>query len=144
MGEGTSKAKVPGDVRLQPSIAVLPFANLSANKENEYFSDGLADEIITALTGLPDLKVIARTSSFAFRGKEQDVREIGSKLGVKTLLEGSVQRSGRRMRVSAQLVSAADGYHLWSEIYDRKTTDIFAIQDDIARAIVNGVRRQLH
>jgi non-specific serine/threonine protein kinase len=123
-----------------PSLAVLPFANLSADKENEYFSDGLAEEILTALARLPDLRVIARTSSFAFRGKETDVREIGAKLDVEHILEGSVRRAGTRIRVTAQLVSATDGSHRWSERYDRELTDVFAIQDEICQAIVDQLR----
>lgn len=123
-----------------PSIAVLPFANLSADKENEYFADGLADEVINALAAMNDVRVTARTSSFAFRGQEQDVREIGTKLGVQSLLEGSIQRAGSRIRISAQLVSASDGYHLWSQRYDRDLTDIFAVQDEIAAAISGALK----
>jgi serine/threonine-protein kinase len=118
-----------------PSIAVLPFANMSGDKENEYFSDGLAEEIINALAHIPGLKVTARTSAFAFRGKEQDIRRIAEALDVRTILEGSVRRSGNRIRVMAQLVNAEDGYHLWSERFDRELADVFAIQDEIAQAI---------
>jgi non-specific serine/threonine protein kinase len=125
------------------SLAVLPFANLSADKENEYFSDGLAEEIINALTRLPGLRVIARTSSFSFRGKEVDVREIGARLNVESILEGSVRKAGNRIRVTAQLVSAADGSHHWSERYDREMTDVFAIQDEICQAIVDKLRVEL-
>ncbi|MBZ5552035.1 MAG: protein kinase [Acidobacteriia bacterium] len=126
-----------------PSIAVLPFANLSADKENEYFSDGLAEEILNALSRVPDLKVTARTSAFAFRGKEQDIRKIGEALDVRTVLEGSVRRSGNRIRVTAQLINAADGYHLWSERYDREMTDVFEVQDEIAKAIVDMLKVRL-
>jgi serine/threonine-protein kinase len=126
-----------------PSIAVLPFANLSAEKDNEYFSDGLAEEIINALTQLPGLRVTARTSAFAFRGKDMDVREIGAKLGVEHILEGSVRKAGDRIRVTAQLVKASDGYHLWSRRFDRAMTDVFAIQDEISEAIVDGLRVRL-
>jgi TolB-like protein len=126
-----------------PSVAVLPFVNLSESRENEYFSDGLADEIINALTRIPGLRVTARTSSFAFRGREKDVREIGASLAAGSLLEGSVQRSGNRVRVSAQLVSAKDGYHLWSESYDRELADVFALQDDIARAVSGALSLRL-
>ncbi|MGA2263375.1 MAG: protein kinase [Acidobacteriota bacterium] len=125
------------------SLAVLPFANLSADKENEYFSDGLAEEIINALTRLPGLRVIARTSSFSFRGKEVDVRKIGAELNVENILEGSVRKAGNRIRVTAQLVSAADGYHHWSERYDREMTDVFAIQDEITAAIVQSLKIEL-
>jgi serine/threonine-protein kinase len=126
-----------------PSIAVLPFANLSADKENEYFSDGLTEEIINVLTKVPGLRVTARTSAFALRGKDLDVREIGARLNVAHILEGSVRKAGNRIRVTAQLVSAADGYHLWSEHYDREMTDVFAIQDEISQAIVDKLRVRL-
>ncbi len=125
------------------SIAVLPFANLSAEKENEYFSDGLAEEIMNALAKVPELKVIARTSAFAFRGKEQDLRTIGDRLRVGTILEGSVRRAGNRVRVTAQLIRIADESHLWSERYDREMTDIFAIQDEISQAIANALKVKL-
>ena len=127
----------------EPSIAVLPFANLSADKENEYFSDGLAEEIINALTQIPGLKVTARTSAFAFRGKEQDIRKIAEALDVRTVLEGSVRRAGNRIRVTAQLINAADGYHLWSERYDRELADVFAVQDEIAAAIAKALQVKL-
>ena len=126
-----------------PSVAVLPFSNLTADKENQYFSDGLADEIITALTRIQGLRVTARTSSFAFRGKEQDVRRIGAALGVGMLLEGSIQRCGTRIRMSAQLVDATNGFHIWSERYDRESADVFAIQDEISRAIARALAVRL-
>jgi serine/threonine protein kinase/Tfp pilus assembly protein PilF len=126
-----------------PSLAVLPFANLSADKENEYFSDGLAEDIIDALAQVPGLRVMARTSSFAFRGRDVDVREIGTRLNVEHVLEGSVRRSGNRIRVTAQLVMASDGYHLWSQRFDREMTDVFAIQDEISQAIVEKLRVRL-
>jgi TolB-like protein/predicted Ser/Thr protein kinase len=127
----------------QPSIAVLPFSNMSADKENEYFSDGLAEEILNSLVRIPGLKVTARTSSFAFRGKEQDIRGIAEALDVKTILEGSVRRAGNRIRVTAQLINATDGYHLWSERYDRELTDVFAVQDEIAAAIAAALKLKL-
>jgi serine/threonine protein kinase len=127
----------------QPSIAVLPFANMSGDKENEYFSDGLAEEIINVLAHIPGLKVIARTSAFAFRGKEQDIRKIAEALGVSTVLEGSVRRAGTRVRVTAQLIDAEDGSHRWSERYDREMEDIFAIQDEIAGAIATALKTKL-
>jgi serine/threonine protein kinase/tetratricopeptide (TPR) repeat protein len=130
-----------GDPGLVPSIAVLPFVNLSADKENEYFSDGLAEDIIDALTQVPGLRVMARTSSFSFRGKEVDVREIGARLKVEHILEGSVRRAGNRLRVTAQLVKTSDGYHVWSQRFDREMTDVFAIQDEISQAI--GEKLQL-
>jgi len=125
------------------SIAVLPFANMSRDPDDEYFSDGLAEEIINLLAHVDGLKVTARTSSFAFRGKEQDIRRIAETLGVANVLEGSVRRSGNRIRVTAQLINAEDGYHLWSERYDRELTDIFAIQDDIAQAIAGALQLRL-
>jgi serine/threonine-protein kinase len=127
----------------QPSIAVLPFENLSADKDNEYFSDGLTEEIINVLAHVPGLKVIARTSAFAFRGKEQDIRTIGRALGVRTILQGSVRRSGSRIRVTARLVNAEDGSLLWSERYDRAMADVFAIQDEIAQAIAMALEVRL-
>jgi serine/threonine-protein kinase len=126
-----------------PSLAVLPFSNLSADRENEYFSDGLAEDIIDALAQVPGLRVMARSSSFALRGRDTDVREIGARLNVEHILEGSVRRAGGRIRVTAQLVSAKDGYHLWSQRFDREMTDIFAIQDEIAQAIVEKLRVRL-
>ena len=122
------------------SIAVLPFANLSGDPDFEYFSEGIAEEIINALTQLPGLRVAARTSSFAFRGQGIDLAEVGAKLKVGTVLEGSVRRAGNRLRISAQLVKVGDGYHLWSERYDREMTDIFAIQDEIAKAIATRLQ----
>jgi eukaryotic-like serine/threonine-protein kinase len=131
----------PGDN--QPSIAVLPFTNMSGDKDNEYFSDGLAEEIINVLAHIQGLKVIARTSAFAFRGKEQDIRKIAEALGVVTILEGSVRRAGNRIRITAQLIDAEDGSHLWSERYDREMADVFAIQDEIAGAIASALKTKL-
>src|SRR5688572_5235444 len=124
----------------QPSIAVLPFENMSGDKENEYFSDGLAEEIINALTRVPGLKVIARTSAFAFKGKHEDVRRIAGALGVSKVLEGSVRKAGNRVRVMAQLIDSADGTHIWSERYDRELADVFAVQDEIAAAITSALQ----
>jgi len=118
-----------------PSIAVLPFANMSADPENEYFADGLTEELLNVLAQNARLKVTGRTSSFAFKGKQEDLRGIGRKLGVATLLEGSVRKAGNRVRITAQLVNAEDGFHLWSKAYDRVLEDIFAIQDEIAAAV---------
>src|ERR1700680_473266 len=126
-----------------PSIAVLPFANMSADKENEYFSDGLAEEILNLLAKIPGLKVIARTSSFAFRGKEQDITQIAETLRVENILEGSVRKAGNRIRITAQLIHAADGTHLWSERYDPDMTDVFAIQDEIGQAISEALQVRL-
>ncbi|MDQ2924074.1 MAG: protein kinase, partial [Acidobacteriota bacterium] len=130
-------------VEAQPSIAVLPFATMSSDKEDEYFSDGLTEEIINALAQIPGLNVTARTSSFAFRGKEQDIRKIAGTLDVGTILEGSVRRAGSRIRVTAQLINAVNGYHLWSERYDRQMADVFAIQDEIAQAIAVALKVKL-
>jgi TolB-like protein/tRNA A-37 threonylcarbamoyl transferase component Bud32/Tfp pilus assembly protein PilF len=126
-----------------PSIAVLPFVNMSKDPENEYFGDGLAEELINALTKLKGLHVAARTSAFTFRGAETDIREIGKKLNVSTVLEGSVRKAGSRLRITAQLINIADGYHLWSERYDREMDDIFAIQDEITAAIVGQLKVEL-
>src|SRR5437879_3564453 len=122
------------------SIAVLPFVNMSADPENEYFTDGIAEEIINALTKIQALRVASRTSAFAFKGKNQDIRKVGEQLNVGTVLEGSVRKAGSRLRVTAQLVNVADGYHLWSERYDRELADVFAIQDEIAENIVKALR----
>jgi serine/threonine-protein kinase len=122
------------------SIAVLPFANLSGDPDFEYFSEGIAEEIINALTQLPGLRVAARTSSFAFRGPAIQRPEVGVKLKVATVLEGSVRKAGNRLRIGAQLVKVGDGYHLWSERYDREMTDVFAIQDEIAKAIASRLQ----
>jgi eukaryotic-like serine/threonine-protein kinase len=126
-----------------PSIAVLPFANMSADKENEYFSDGLAEEIINALTQVPGLKVTARTSAFSFRGKDVKIAEIAHELGVAHVLEGSVRKAGNRIRVTAQLIKAGDEFHVWSERYDRELIDVFAIQDEISAAIVDQLKANL-
>jgi serine/threonine protein kinase/Tfp pilus assembly protein PilF len=129
-----------GSVR---TIAVLPFTNLSGDKENEYFSDGLTEEMISALTGLPGLRVTARTSAFAMRGKNLDIREIGARLNVEHILEGSVRSSGNRVRVTAQVVNASDGYQLWSERYDREMKDVLDIQEEISHAIVDTLKVHL-
>ena len=124
----------------EKSIAVLPFVNMSNDPEQEYFSDGMAEEIINSLVHIKDLKVAGRTSSFQFRGKNIDLREIGEKLGVNTVLEGSIRKSGNRLRITAQLINVHDGFHLWSEKYDREIDDIFAIQDEIALAITEKLK----
>ena len=125
------------------SIAVLPFANRSASADDEYFSDGLADELLGVLSKIKGLRVTARTSSFQFKGSKDDVPTIGRRLGVATLLEGSVRKAGNRIRVSVQLVSVSDSSHLWSETYDRTLEDIFAVQDDIAHSVVKELRTTL-
>jgi serine/threonine protein kinase/Tfp pilus assembly protein PilF len=137
----TDTATVPvANVSQAKSVAVLPFANQSADPENEYLTDGIADDIISALTKIQSLRVTSRTSSFAFKGKTEDIGEIGRKLKVSTVLEGSVRKLGNRIRATAQLVNVADGSNLWSERYDREIEDIFEIQDDISQAIVKALR----
>src|SRR5215831_1157097 len=126
-----------------PSIAVLPFVNLSRDEENEYFADGLAEELLNVLAKIRGLRVAARTSAFQFKGKNDDITMIGRKLNVATVLEGSVRKAGNRMRIAVQLVKVADGYHLWSESYDRTLEDIFAVQDDIAQSVVKELRQAL-
>ncbi len=126
-----------------PSVAVLPFVNMSGNAENEYFSDGLTETLLHMLSQVPNIKVAARTSSFAFKGKEQDVRQIALALGVAHILEGSVQRSGDKVRVTAQLIRADDGFHVWSSNYDRTLNDIFAIQDEIAADVGKSLTTSL-
>jgi TolB-like protein/tetratricopeptide (TPR) repeat protein/predicted Ser/Thr protein kinase len=136
--------KTPGSAsEPQPSIAVLPFVNMSGDKEQEYFSDGLAEEIINAMAQIPGLKVIARTSAFAFKDKHEDLRRVAEMLGVANILEGSVRKSGNRIRITAQLITAADGSHLWSERYDREMTDVFVMQDEVAGAIAEKLRVRL-
>ena len=127
-------------VKVQPSIAVLPFVNMSPEPENEYFSDGLAEELINALTQLKGLRVAARTSAFTFKGGQESISQIGRELKVDTILEGSVRKAGKRLRITAQLIDVSDGYHLWSERFDREMEDIFDLQDEIARKIVAKLR----
>jgi serine/threonine-protein kinase len=141
--EHASREVTPSARDRKGSIAVLPFANLSADKENEFFGDGLAEEVINALAQVPGLQVAGRTSSFQFRGKDVDLADVGRRLNVEHLLEGSVRRAGNRVRVTAQLIKVADGFHLWSERYDREWTDIFAIQDEITHAIAAALRLKL-
>lgn len=126
-----------------PSIAILPFVNVSSDPDNEYFCVGLAEELINALMKLDKIRVAARTSTFAFKGRDTDVRHIGQALNVHTVLEGSVRKAGNRLRINVQLIGVADGYHLWSERYDRELQDIFEIQEEIALAIVGALRVKL-
>jgi TolB-like protein/Tfp pilus assembly protein PilF len=125
------------------SIAVLPFVNMSADKENEYFSDGITEEILNTLAKVDGLMITSRTSAFAFKGKNEDIREIGKQLGVKNVLEGSVRKHGNKVRVTAQLINVEDGYHKWSEVYDRNLEDIFAVQDEIATSIGDQMKKSL-
>ncbi len=124
-------------------VAVLPFVNMSADPDNEYFSDGITEELLNTLTKIENVQVTSRTSVFAFKGKNIDVRDIGIQLNVDKILEGSVRKSGNRLRITAQLINAADGYHIWSENYDRNLTDIFEIQDEISNIIANRLRENL-
>ena len=128
---------------IEKSIAVLPFVNMSSDKEQEFFSDGITEEILNALAAVKELKVAGRTSSFAFKGQNDDLRKIGDTLGVEHILEGSVRKSGTTIRITAQLIQVEDGFHMWSETYDRELTDIFAIQDEIATEILKQLKAQL-
>ena len=132
-----------GSHTVQASIAVLPFINMSPDAENEFFADGITEEIINALSQIENLRVAARTSSFFFKGKHADMRQIGEQLNVRTVLEGSVRKVGECLRITAQLVNVADGYHLWSQRYDRELKDVFAIQDEIARSIAERLKLTL-
>ncbi|HEY8165074.1 MAG TPA: protein kinase, partial [Gemmatimonadaceae bacterium] len=137
----TDTASLPqAIVSAAKSVAVLPFANMSADTENEYFTDGMAEELINALSKIQSLRVASRTSSFAFKGKNEDITEIGRKLKVSTVLEGSVRKMGNKLRIAAQLINVADGYQLWSERFDRDMEDVFAIQDEISQAIFDALR----
>jgi TolB-like protein/Flp pilus assembly protein TadD len=142
-GSAEEVVAVPSGERSYDSIGVLPFDNMSSDPEQEYLSDGIAEELLNALAKLQNLQVAARTSSFAFKGQNQAITEIGSKLNVDTILEGSVRKSGNKLRITAQLIDAADGYHLWSETYDRELTDVFEIQDEITAAIIDALRVHL-
>jgi len=136
----TTARPVPAET---PSIAILPFTNLSRGEDDEYFSDGLAEELLNVLAKIQGLRVAARSSAFAFKGRNASVAEVGQALGVATVLEGSVRKAGDRLRISVQLVKVADGFHLWTERYDRTLDDIFAVQDDIAQAVVKELRTTL-
>jgi len=133
----------PVDSSNAKSIAVLPFVNMSDDAKNEYFSDGISEEILNALAKVKELKVAGRTSSFAFKGQNQDLREIGEALGVEHILEGSVRKAGNKVRITAQLIQVDDGFHLWSETYDRELDDVFAIQDEISGAILEQLKMAL-
>jgi adenylate cyclase len=126
-----------------PSMVVLPFSNLSDDADNEYFADGLTDEIINALASLPGVHVVARTSAFQFKGRNEDIRTIGSALGVEMALEGSVRRDGHSLRVAAQLIDVRNGFQQWSRTYDRDLTSVFKIQDDLTHAIVDALWARL-
>ena len=129
----------PAPERTEASVAVLPFVNMSPDPDQEYFSDGLSEELINQLAQIKTLRVAGRTSTFVFKGKSADFREIGAKLGVSHVLEGSVRKAGQRLRITAQLITCADGFHCWSERFDRELDDVFAIQDEIARAVAEAL-----
>jgi TolB-like protein len=141
--EAPASPALPAASETRPSLAVLPFVDLSQLKDQEYLGDGLAEEIINQLTQVPGLRLVGRTSSFSFKGKDDDLRTIGSKLGVAHLLEGSVRKSGDRIRITAQLVAASDSSQLWSKTYDRNLTDVFAVQDEIARDVAQALSVKL-
>ncbi len=143
MGSSAPAPPQPAPAPTAQSIAVLPFVNQSGNPDDEYFSDGMTDELASALTKVPGLRVAARSSAFAFKGKTVDAREVGAKLNVTSVLEGSVRRAGSKLRVTTQLVNVADGLALWSERYEREAKDVFQVQDDIAAAIVAALRLEL-
>ncbi len=129
--------------RFQPSVAVLPFTDMSPKKDQEYFCDGITEEIVNALTKVAGLRVVARTSAFSFKGKTEDVRQIGRKLSASAVLEGSLRKSGKNLRITAQLTNVHDGFHIWSDRYDRQMADVFAIQDEISQAIVDALKIRL-
>ncbi|MGH2565186.1 MAG: hypothetical protein ACRDE5_11770, partial [Ginsengibacter sp.] len=140
-GKTEEKKATPGNSPIpKKSVAVLPFVNMSNDPEQEYFSDGIAEEILNSLSHLNDLKVAGRSSSFQFKGKNFDLRKIGHELGVHTVLEGSVRKQSNRLRIMVQLVNVDDGFHLWSERYDREADDIFAIQDEIALYVTEKLK----
>jgi TolB-like protein/Flp pilus assembly protein TadD len=139
---GRARTRPPRE-RKEPSIAVLPFLDLSPERDQEYFCDGIAEEILNGLTRVGGLRTASRTSAFSFKGQREDARAIGSWLGVDTVLEGSVRKAGRHLRITAQLIDAAEGFHLWSESYDRELSDVFAIQEEMAQRIVQVLRVEL-
>jgi serine/threonine-protein kinase len=140
--DGPAAAPVVGAAPSEKSIAVLPFVDMSEGRDSEYFSDGVTEEILNALVRVRHLHVASRTSAFAFKGKDLDIRTMAEELNVATVLEGSVRKAGNRLRITAQLINATDGYHLWSETYDRELEDVFQVQDEIARSIVEALKLQ--
>ncbi len=141
--KGKPDVQIPPDQEHIKSVAVLPFKDMSPQRDQDYFCEGLSEELINALTKVKDLKVAARSSSFSFKSKDEDIREIGKILNVGTVLEGSVQKSGNQLRITAQLINVSDGYHLWSERFDRTMDNIFAIQDEISMAVVDKLKGEL-
>ena len=140
--KGSESATIPA-AKWKNSVAVLPFVDMSPQKDQEYFCDGMTEELINRLSNIKELKVPARTSAFFFKGKAQNIQEVGQKLQVNTVLEGSVRRAGNELRITAQLINIADGYHLWSQTYDRELQDIFALQDEISLQIINKLKIEL-
>lgn len=140
---GLNDKSASTEISVNPSIAILPFVNFSNSMDDAYLCDALVEELINRLTRIPGLRVTARTSSFAFRRKETDVREIGAKLNVKTILEGSLARAGNRIKISAQLVEASEGYYIWSGSYDRELKDILTTQDEVCHMIAEKLRLRL-
>jgi serine/threonine-protein kinase len=144
--DSASTAAIQGSAAGAPpasTIAVLPFANLSSEADNEYLCDGLSEELINALAKVPNLRVVAHSSSFAFKGRDVDVREIGRQLGVDSILEGSVRRAGNRLRISAQLIDTAGGFHAWCEQYERRLDDVFSLQDEISQSVLGALKIEL-
>jgi TolB-like protein len=139
----TSPAPTVPALPTDASIAVLPFVNMSSDKEQEYFADGISEELLNLLAQVPELRVIARTSSFSFKGKDVEIAEIARRLNVANVLEGSVRKSGDKLRITAQLVRASDSSHLWSQTYDRQMADVFKVQDEIAAAVVGQLKIKL-
>ena len=137
------RSQMEGFSKFDHSIAVLPFQDISPEKDQEYFCDGITEEIIHALARVESLKVIARTSAFAFKNKQVDIRKIGEELNVETLLEGSIRKHGNQLRITAQLINVTDGFHIWSEVYSRNLEDVFAIQEEISLAIVKNLKIKL-
>jgi len=140
---GESSVPAAGTSAAGASIAVLPFVDMSEGKDQEYFSDGLSEELITVLSQTPGMRVVGRTSAFSFKGKNEDLKLIGQKLGVASLLEGSVRKTGEKVRITVQLINAADGFHIWSETYDRELTDVYAVQDEIAKSVAAALKVKL-
>src|SRR5262249_23592368 len=133
----------PAGAAERKSIAVLPFVNLSSDKENEYFSDGITEEVINALANVDGLRVASRTSAFAFKGKDVDIRQLGEKLNVGAVMEGSVRRDGDRLRITAQLINVADDYHVWSKTYERELKNVFEVEEELARSIAQALKAKL-
>jgi len=138
-----SRAPAAPTAPAAPSVAVLPFVNMSAAKNEEYFSDGITEEVINALANVDGLRVVSRTSAFAYKNRNLSIRQIGEELAVATVLEGSIRREGNALRLTAQLINAADGYHLWSKTYDRELKSVFAVEDELARSIADALRPKL-